>query len=449
MYNVSSQFHTAVMSPSSPEKIKLTFADGTVLQNDYVVGFDYDEAVCEETDLTIGSVCGSQLTVDIFKDETEFQGFDFSGQYFEAELGVKIGNSYEYCPLGTFRAEKPETARVTSLTLTAYDKMTLFDVPLDGFIDTVTFPKTAKQLFTALCAYVGVTASTADFINSGKIFTELPWPAESTCREFLSMIAELACSFARMSRDDVCELVWFTPTSIELTKDKYTSRRNAEYAVKSIDKLQVKILENDVGCIVGSGTNAYIIQDNPLLYGASDAEIRQYAQPIYNRLNAWNPIIPAEVNARCDWSLQAGDIIKVGSYKQYGVITADGKALVTSDGENLCVQGIDEYDGMIDVPIFAQHIHWNGGATTQYISTGSQHRPVLSKSNRVEYESKRAYHAVENTVEAFRSEIYNSDGSSKIEQLADSISLVVDDNGDVNAASIVMAINESDSSIRQ
>lgn len=335
MYNVSSQFHTAVMSGSPPERIKLTFTDNTVLDNDYVVGLDLDESVCEDSDLTVGSVLGSQLTVHIYKDEAEFQGFDFD-QDFTAELGVRlpiercaimpepsadllgkivqaagdgaktygknlcpkpmaktkngitltvsddgtctlngtasgqahfspsmldhnyagqmvkfsannpvgIGNSfatsvqiafnstqsgnaaltqaertvtvnapvidrvqiivsggvqlnnfviklqlelgstatpyapyheyttghfyrcvadgdsyawddisddetYEYCPLGTFRAEKPETVRVTSLTLTAYDKMRLFDVPLDGFVDAITLPKTAKQLFTA------------------------------------------------------------------------------------------------------------------------------------------------------------------------------------------------------------------------------------------------------------------------------------------------------------
>ena len=48
-----------------------------------------------------------------------------------------------------------------------------------------------------------------------------------------------------------------------------------------------------------------------MLYGATDAQIRAYATPIYNRLASFDAFSPISANAVCDWSVQAGDIIEI------------------------------------------------------------------------------------------------------------------------------------------
>ena len=61
-------------------------------------------------------------------------------------------------------------------------------------------------------------------------------------------------------------------------KKSYISDQYEDYLVKTIDKLQIRQEENDIGIIINeTGTNAYIIEDNFLVYGKSSEELEQIA----------------------------------------------------------------------------------------------------------------------------------------------------------------------------
>ena len=147
----------------------------------------------------------------------------------------------------------------------------------------------------------------------------------------------------------------------------------SEYQVAKIDKLQVAASEKDIGVIVGTGTNAYQIIDCPMLYGYTDAQIRPYAEVIYNRLNSFAAFTPVELDAKGDWSLEAGDMIKV----------------VTDDGA-------------YTFPIYRIDLTFKGRARIQYISSGSPSRPAISAENRRTLIAGRAAHEIEMTVEGMK-----------------------------------------------
>lgn len=147
----------------------------------------------------------------------------------------------------------------------------------------------------------------------------------------------------------------------------------SEYQVAKIDKLQVAASEKDIGVIVGTGTNAYQIIDCPMLYGYTDAQIRPYAQVIYNRLNSFAAFTPVELDAKGDWSLEVGDMIK----------------LVTDDGT-------------YTFPIYRMDLTFKGRARIQYISSGSPLRPAISAENRRTLIAGRAAHEIEMTVEGMK-----------------------------------------------
>lgn len=256
--------------------------------------------------------------------------------------------------------------------------MVKFDVSADAFLNSLSYPTTLKNIFTSLCAHVGVPASTADFPNSGKTFDSPLFRTQDVlCREVLQWIAEAACSFARISRSGVCELAWFTDTDVTFNKTAnsadYYNTVVSEYQVAKIDKLQVAASEKDIGVIVGTGTNAYQIIDCPMLYGYTDAQIRPYAQVIYNRLNSFAAFTPVELDAKGDWSLEAGDMIKV----------------VTDDGT-------------YTFPIYRMDLTFKGRARIQYISSGSPLRPAISAENRRTLIAGRAAHEIEMTVEGMK-----------------------------------------------
>ena len=65
-------------------------------------------------------------------------------------------------------------------------------------------------------------------------------------------------------------------------KKSYISDQYEDYLVKTIDKLQIRQEENDIGIIINeTGTNAYIIEDNFLVYGKSSEELEQIAGNIF------------------------------------------------------------------------------------------------------------------------------------------------------------------------
>lgn len=256
--------------------------------------------------------------------------------------------------------------------------MVKFDVSADAFLNSLSYPTTLKNIFTSLCAHVGVPASIADFPNSGKTFDSPLFRTQDVlCREVLQWIAEAACSFARISRSGVCELAWFTNTDVTFNKTAnsadYYNAVVSEYQVAKIDKLQVAASEKDIGVIVGTGTNAYQIIDCPMLYGYTDAQIRPYAQVIYNRLNSFAAFTPVELDAKGDWSLEAGDLIKA----------------VTDDGT-------------YTFPIYRMDLTFKGRARIQYISSGSPLRPAISAENRRTLIAGRAAHEIEMTVEGMK-----------------------------------------------
>lgn len=378
MYTVSTGFRNAVMS-GKPQKLKLTFGENQIAeQNLSISGLTYSSMAFEDEELTIGAACSAELGIELLNFDGGLSSFNFDGTEFTASIGVLVGEEYEYVPLGVFISEKPDKLKPKKISITAHDRMVKFDVSADAFLNSLSYPTTLKNIFTALCAHVGVPASTADFPNSGKTFDSPLFRTQDVlCREVLQWIAEAACSFARISRSGVCELAWFTDTDVTFNKTAnsadYYNAVVSEYQVAKIDKLQVAASEKDIGVIVGTGTNAYQIIDCPMLYGYTDAQIRPYAQVIYNRLNSFAAFTPVELDAKGDWSLEAGDMIKV----------------VTDDGT-------------YTFPIYRMDLTFKGRARIQYISSGSPLRPAISAENRRTLIAGRAAHEIEMTVEGMK-----------------------------------------------
>lgn len=318
---------------------------------------------------------------------------------------------YEYVKLGTFLLNTPAKRKVNMIAVSALDRMSLFDVVADDFWNDLAYPITIGEIFTQLCAFVGVPKATVTFINSTRSFTEAPMVAEGiTAREILGWIAEAACSFARMTRDGEVELAWFGVRPVSIPMTQYFSIAPAEYEVAQVDKLQISGSETDIGMVIGEGTNGYQILDNPLLYGATDNEVRTLGVPIYNRLIAYAPFSPIVAAAVCDWSIQAGDIIEID------------------------LNGVP-----YSLPVYTQTITWKGNARVAYESTGAEKRPVMTATNRRLYKQKRAIHEVSETVDGLTRRIEDTEGNvANLELFADSLTLSIA-NGSTSSTLKLMA----------
>lgn len=312
------------------------------------------------------------------------RGMSFDGNILHEFYPSGLIEKYEYAKLGVFIVDTPKKRRINLISISSLDRMRKFDTIADDFLDSLVYPKSLESIFSDLCNFVGVPRATISFMNSSRIFNEAPMRTENvSAREVLGWIAEASCSYARMTRDGEVELTWFGVDNTTIPMNQYFSIDIAEFEVSKIDKLQIAGTETDIGAIIGEGVNGYQIMDNPYLYGANDTEIRILGVPIYNRLTNYESFSPIVANAVCDWSIQAGDIIK---------IELKGKTY--------------------RLPIYSQIITWNGGfARVSYESTGTESRLIMSMVNRRLFQQRRKTHEITVNVDGISSKITGVEGN--------------------------------------
>ena len=295
--------------------------------------------------------------------------------------------TWEYVPLGTFYIDTPERRRVATISCTALDGMQKFDADCDDWWDGLTWPMTRGQLLQSLCTWAGVTLDTTTFPGSTVSIAAAPMAANGLVgKDVLGWIAETACAYARMSRDNKLALVWFSAQDVTLTQNQHFGDTPAEYVTPAVEAVHVMVASSDLGVMLpeGGSGNEYQVIDNPLLYGSTEAEIRGKAQSLYARLTAFGDYVPNTVEAVCDWSIEPGDIIQV----------------VGGDGTTRTM------------PIFRYTLRWAGGyAKATYECTGGTGRKPAPQSKRREFAAYRAYHKLEVDITGIHSEIGDVKGN--------------------------------------
>ena len=178
-------------------------------------------------------------------------------------------NTYEFCPLGWFIAERPNAPDVIEISMTCYDFMQKFDDDMPSDADLgVSYPITIKNLLRKLCDYVGLPLKTTSFINDGLTVSSRPEDFDNcTMRTVLGWIAEAAASNARIDRDGNVILDWVRQTDQAFDETGYVNFEPYWYQTRKVTKLYNRDTNEGTQSLVGSGKEGYLIQDNPFLRG--------------------------------------------------------------------------------------------------------------------------------------------------------------------------------------
>lgn len=174
---------------------------------------------------------------------------------------------YEFVPLGVFTADRPKVPNRISIDFECYDRMQKFedDMPEAGELG-ISYPISIGGLFKALCDHVKVPYRTDTFLNSEAAISEEPDDFDSvTMRTVMAWIAEAAASVARFDRDGYLVMDWIKDTNQSYDEGSYSECLPTWYETKKIDALCVRDTSENDDEVYGTGTNAYLIQDNPLI----------------------------------------------------------------------------------------------------------------------------------------------------------------------------------------
>jgi len=305
----------------APKDLIISFPTlGLTIETDQIVddSFALDEKLCSEEDLVFGSCEASQIKFTVADVDQDLKGLWFT-------ISQVVNGATT--PLGTYKVYScKKQGNLRFKDIIAYDALKDTDVDVSDWYRGLTFPLTLKQFRASLLAYLGIEESTSDFrlTNDDMIVERTIDPGQLSGRAVLQACEEINGVFGHIGRDGKFKHIVLEPgyglypsddlypaddlypvgeddTSftmgeiIDETVDDYMINeiRFEEYTVKEIDKLIIRSEEDDIGAIVGDGTNAYIIQGNFLVFGKSASELESIAQNAFGNM-AKRPYRPYE-----------------------------------------------------------------------------------------------------------------------------------------------------------
>lgn len=327
--------------------------------------FELTESLCSEQELTFGSCEAAMIK---FTVSNTF--LPMKGKWLTVRMSLD-GHTDAAFQFGRYKVDSDTpTADRTCREVIAYDA--LYDVLTadvaawyntvfpsheeqktdeDGTITTVTVydPVTMKQFRDSFFKHFGIEQANITLINdnmsiektvavTASVETSSATEESSTIgetisgKEVLSCICEINGCMGHMGRDGTFHYIYLeqeiqglyprndlypaddlfprNPKSTQIGKGFYVTATYEDYLVKTINKLQIREQKNDIGVIVGTGDNAYVIEDNFLVYGKGSKELKGIAKNILSKIRG---IIYRPFTADCKGNpcLEVGDAVRL------------------------------------------------------------------------------------------------------------------------------------------
>ena len=327
--------------------------------------FELTESLCSEQELTFGSCEAAMIK---FTVSNTF--LPMKGRWMTVRMSLD-GHADIPFQFGRYKVDSDTpTADRTCRDVVAYDA--IYDIlnadvaawyntvfpshkeqqkDKDGKTTTVTVydPVTMKQFRDSFFKHFGIEQDDIILVNDGMSIekTVAVTPSSETSsdteesstigesmsgKEVLSCICELNGCMGHMGRDGKFHYIYLEqeiqglyprndlypadnlyprdPKSNRIGKDLYITAEYEDFLVKTINKLQIREQKNDIGVIVGTGDNAYVIEDNFLVYGKGTKELKGIAKNILSKIRG---IVYRPFTADCKGNpcLEVGDAVRL------------------------------------------------------------------------------------------------------------------------------------------
>lgn len=278
-------------------------------------------AVNAGQEFTIGSAFSDYIEAEIWADpggSLQITAGDALTYYRQDDAGNRT-------KVGVFYAEKPTRTKRNSYKVTAYDTMSKLDADFSGWLraNQAQFPKTIWQLVQLACQRAGVTLASSSLPINGSYSVQAFYADDLTCRQIISWAAEAAGCYAHMNADGKLQFLTYTDkrNTAKITPDGASnstayyadSLSYEDYAVKAIEKVQIRQSDSDVGVIYPdstTATNTYAVQGNLLLTTGTEANLKSVVQNLYNVLKNVT-YTPCKVSVPSSSGLACGQIVHV------------------------------------------------------------------------------------------------------------------------------------------
>ena len=316
----SNEAREAVVSSSVTTTAKLTFSDyygegqDLIIENNITSDGISLKDYCSKDGKLIGMVSSKELELKVTNDN-----YDLDGKESELEVGVMLSDgTYEYFPYGKYIVYSyADTKSNNKYKLIANDFFVKLNPDFsENKVFNPTFPIKAKAFYEQFMLSYGIKVEEQTLPNENFIINEMPNFDGYTGRTILSKLAELFGSFAKMNRNNKCQMYLKTQTDIVVDRNcmNSTLEIDKKYGPVNVISIGMSNIEGenvtlrDEESILENGEIMIRIDDNPFLY---TEELREQAiQDLYNRLHNFS-YIPTKFKGKALLYSDCGDAIKV------------------------------------------------------------------------------------------------------------------------------------------
>lgn len=271
------------------------------------------ECVNSGTELTLGSVCASMLEMKFITP-----GGSLTIAAGEELTLYKVDEEGIRHKVGIFIAEKPTRPSANTYQLTAYDRVSKLDKDVSVWLAGLEgWPYRVDDFARMVCEECGLTLVTTELPNGDYEIQKFSG-SDITGRRLMGWVGEVCARFCRANADGDIVLEWYTPSNKCITPDGelffyQNSLSYEDYEVAEIDKVQLRLTEDDIGAVYPDSEeagNLYAITGNYLLTTGSTEALEPAAQVIYEQLKDVR-YTPCTLDIPANTDIHAGDIVEI------------------------------------------------------------------------------------------------------------------------------------------
>ena len=428
-----------------PKRLILSFPKLSVtLGNEDIVSesMEITESLCSEPELRFGSCEASVFKLRIIGNVPSLMGATFT-------VSMYAGDNAEPFVLGTYTvaSDKPTADRMYR-DIVAYDAMhDIINADVSAWYNSVLPEKdsttTLRELRNSLMDHFGIGQEAAILVNDEIVIERTIDPEAISGKDMLSAICELNGCFAHIGRNGKMQYITLKEidsgllpannlypanglyprgsNAEKIHEHHYISCTYEDYTTKHIGKLQIRQEENDVGCIIGTGENCYIIEGNFLVFGKGAAGLRAIGQNLFDVISVV-AYRPASVKAIGNPCLEVGEIIRLNTQHEIVDTYILERTLKGIHGliDNYEAQGEESYSEKVNS--VERDILALKGKTNTLIRTVDETRSILEDKEK-ELRSEILQTAEEVSIEVTRAK----EAEAELSVRADAIELSVTD----------------------
>ena len=201
--------------------------------------------------------------------------------------------------------------RNNTMKVVAYDALyRIFNADVKDWYDGLSLPMTMKSFRDSFFSHFNVTQNETTLINDDFIVNRSIGGEEILGRDIIKPLCEANVVFGHIDHNGNFSYISVSNYNRTVALAEVSDMVKTDYVTEGIDKVIIRMDEEDIGAVSGYGANAYIIEGNMFFYGLSAAELQTVADVIFGELEGFT-FQPLESVEMYNAIYELGDLITV------------------------------------------------------------------------------------------------------------------------------------------